>query len=487
MSERSRPWRGRTILVAAFAALALGAMACGCLWDRDDDARGSFCAQANTSTVEYCVDASEGPGSAWREAEKSGALPIQMWALRLNSVMAEDLAASEAELTAWFDNLDRAVAYVRDEEKNAESLRATLNGELRRLLRNFSDYQKKLLEEEPVRAADNFTQAMTDKASAEKEPLAGRIAADKQEMAVVQAIFDQARSDAAPLRSRYAAAAVRFAAYRATEAAETAAYVALSEQASRSDIEGLDGAERAVLAAAREASRAPNELAAEVMTLSAELQAFAVSFEETIAPHEEVLATHGAVVPDMTSGALRSLGAMLGYAQRRVARSDATATGLLSGVALRRQALELRQADEGAREAIARSRIRKASEVFGEGARARAAALSAAPPVSEKVGLPLLAERCGELLALVQMRPLCEAAGASWREAGCAALRGRFDAAEAELRTGLPRAIAAGLAALREKGMAAAALDAAQARLDAGDVKGAAIAYDAAVRGAEGT
>ncbi|WP_441290170.1 hypothetical protein ACSRUE_05945 [Sorangium sp. KYC3313] len=85
------------------------------------------------------------------------------------------------------------------------------------------------------------------------------------------------------------------------------------------------------------------------------------------------------------------------------------------------------------------------------------------------------------------MRPLCEVASSSWREAGCAALRGRFDAAEAELRTGLPEKIAAGLAALREKGMAAAELDAAQARLDAGDVKGAAIAYDAAVRGAEGT
>jgi hypothetical protein len=223
------------------------------------------------------------------------------------------------------------------------------------------------------------------------------------------------------------------------------------------------------------------------MTLSAELQAFAVSFEEEIAPHREVLATHGAVVPDMTSGALRSLSAMLGYAQRRVARSDATATALLGGIALRRQALVALEADEGAREASARSRSRKASEAFSEGARARAAALSAAPPVSEKLGLPLLAERCGELLALVQLRPLCEATSSSWREAGCAVLRGRFDAAEAELRTGLPQKIAAGLAALREQGMAAAELDAAQARLDAGDVKGAAMAYDAAVRGAEGT
>ncbi|AUX33487.1 MULTISPECIES: hypothetical protein [Sorangium] len=482
---RRRTRRCAAIVVAAVAALALGATACGCLWPREDYAPGMFCAQANTSVVEHCVDASEGPGSAWSKAEQDGELPIFMWARPPFSV-PDAFVASEGELRAWFDNLDRAVAYVRDEQKHAESLRATLRGELLGLLLTYRRHQKQILEEEPVRAVDNFTRAMTDKARAEEEPLAAALAADKQAMAVVQVVFDGARSDAAPLVSRYAAVAARFAGYRATEATETAAYAALSKQASRLDPDGLDGAEQAVLAAAREASRAANELAAEIMTLSAELQALAVSFEEAIAPHREVLATHGAVVPDMTSGALRSLGAMLGYTWRRVARSDATATALLGGIALRRQALRVVQGDHGAREAIARSRSRRASERFREGARARAAALSAAPPVSDKLGLPLLADRCGELLALVQMRPLCEATGASWREAGCAELRGRFDVAEEELRTGLPRKIAAGLAALREKGMAAAALDAAQARLDAGDVKGAAIAYDAAVRGAEG-
>ncbi|WP_437569031.1 hypothetical protein [Sorangium sp. So ce542] len=479
--------RRKAILVAAVASVALGAAGSACLWGREEHAPGRFCAQSNTSVVEHCVDASEGPGTAWREAEADGELPIQMWAVEPSGAMLDDLAANAAALRAWFDNIDRAVAYVRDEQKNAESLRATLHGRLLGLLLKSGQRQQAILEEEPVRAADNFRRAMTDKASAEEEPLVAALAADKQAMAVVQAIFEQARSDAAPLRSRYAGVAALFATYRATEAAETAAYAALSEQASRSDIDGLDGAEQTVLAAAREASRAPNELAAEILTLSAELQALAVSFEEAIAPHREFLATHGAVAPDMTSGALRSLSAMLGYAQRRVARSDATATALIGGIALRRQALHVLQADEGAREAIARSRMERASEVFGEGARARVGALSAAPPVSEKLGLPLLAERCGVLVALVQMRPLCEATGASWREAGCAALRGRFDAAEAELRTGLPRKIAAGLAALREKGMAAAALDRAQARLDAGDVKGAALAYDAAVRGAEGT
>ncbi|XXY53732.1 hypothetical protein WME91_21600 [Sorangium sp. So ce269] len=483
---RRRTRRRAVILVAAVAALGLGAMESGCLWERGDDSLGSFCA-APSGGEEHCVGANLGPGVAWSKAEKGGALPIEMWATWPSDMTLDELVASPYWVGAWSGHLEEAVDYVRDDAKNAESLRATLAGRLRGLLSEVRYHQKEILEGEPVGAADNFEKAMTDKASAEREPLVAALAADKQAMVVVQAVFDRARDDAEPLQSLYAGAAERFAAYRATEAAETAAYAALSEQASRSDIDGLDGAEQAVLAAAREASRAPNELAAEVMALSAELQAFAVAFEEAIAPHEEFLATHGAVTPDMTSGALRSLSAMLGYAQRRVARSDATATALLGGIAMRRQALLVLQADEGAREAIARSRLRKASEVFGEGARARAAALSAAPPVSARLGLPLLAARCGELAALVQLRPLCEASEASWREAGCAALRGRFDAAEAELRTGLPRKIAAGLAVLREKGMAAAALDAAQARLDAGDVKGAAIAYDAAVRGAEGT
>ncbi|WP_438019294.1 hypothetical protein WMF18_09575 [Sorangium sp. So ce315] len=390
---RRRTTRRPAVVMAAVAALALGATAAGCLWPHEDYAPGMFCAKANTGGVEHCVDASEGPGSAWSKAEEDGELPIQVWAVEPNRFRFGDVAESEAKLRAWFDNVDRAVAYVRDEEKHAESLRATLSGELLRLLLLVRRGQEASLEKEPARAAENFTRAMTDKASAEEEPLAAALAADKQALAAATAVFEQARDEAAPLVSRYAAVAARFADYRATEAAEAAAYVELSAEASRSGVDGLDGVEEAVLTAAREASRAPNELAAEIMTLSAELQALAVSFEEAIAPHREVLATHGAVVPDMTSGALRSLGAMLGYAQRRVARSDATATALLGGIALRRQALRVLQGDEGAREAMARSRSERASERFREGARARAAALSSAPPVSEKLGLPLLAAR----------------------------------------------------------------------------------------------
>ncbi|WP_148314400.1 hypothetical protein [Sorangium cellulosum] len=204
--------RRKAILVAAVAAVALGAAGSGCLWGREEHAPGRFCAQSNTSVIEHCVDASEGPSTAWREAEGDGELPIQMWAVEPSGAMLDDLAADAAALRAWFDNIDRAVAYVRDEQKNAESLRATLHGRLLGLLLKSRQRQEAILEEEPVRAADNFRQAMTDKASAEEEPLVAALAADKQAMAVVRAVFEQARSDAAPLRSRYAGVAARFAA-----------------------------------------------------------------------------------------------------------------------------------------------------------------------------------------------------------------------------------------------------------------------------------
>ncbi|HTN87868.1 MAG TPA: hypothetical protein VL242_29515, partial [Sorangium sp.] len=308
---RRRTRRRAVTLAGALAALALGVTVAGCLWERGDDALGSFCA-APAGGEEHCVGANLGPGSAWSKAEKDGALPIEMWATWPNDNTLDEIVASGTSLDVWFRHVDEAVEYVRDDARNAESLRATLAGKLASLLDEATQRQRALLSQAPADAAGNFKAAMIDKASVEEEPLAAALAADKQAMAVVQAVFDQARSDAAPLRSRYTGAAARFAAYRATEAAETAAYAALSAEASRSGIDGLDGVEQAVLAAAREASRSPNELAAEVMALAAELQALAVSFEEAIAPHEELLATHGAVVPDMTSGALRSLSAMLG-------------------------------------------------------------------------------------------------------------------------------------------------------------------------------
>ena len=57
---------------------------------------------------------------------------------------------------------------------------------------------------------------------------------------------------------------------------------------------------------------------------------------------------------------------------------------------------------------------------------------------------------------------------------------------ETHLATTLPLLITTGLATMAAKGVEATQLDAVKTRLDAGDVKGAAILYDAAVRGTEG-
>jgi hypothetical protein len=66
-------------------------------------------------------------------------------------------------------------------------------------------------------------------------------------------------------------------------------------------------------------------------------------------------------------------------------------------------------------------------------------------------------------------------------------LRKRFSAAATERKTTLPALITTGIATMHAKGVDPQLLDAAQSKLDSGDVKGAAILYDAAVRATEGT
>ncbi|WP_437804923.1 hypothetical protein [Sorangium sp. So ce1078] len=198
------------VLVAAAAALTLGAGSPGCLWERSDDALGSFCAApAGADGEEYCVGANLSPGAAWSQAEVHGDLPIEMWTELPRDVAMSELAGSEDTLTIWLGNVDKVVSYVRDEKRNAESYGATLAGKLRFLLEYAESQQISLLQEEPIRAADRFTEAMTEKANAEKYPMVAALAADKQVMAAAQAVFAQARDEAAPLQAAYASAVAR--------------------------------------------------------------------------------------------------------------------------------------------------------------------------------------------------------------------------------------------------------------------------------------
>jgi hypothetical protein len=435
----------------------------------------------------YCVPAKEGPASAWREAEAEGSPPpIEMWADLPAEMTRDDLVKSEQNLLRWFATIDKVVEYVRDERRDAESYKWSMQGHLGIMLENARDRQKELLLEEPVDAMGSFKAALTEKASVEKDPLVATIANDKQSMGAVQEVFEKVKVDAGPFAAQYARLVKDFSAYCATEAAETEGYKTLAADASKAGIDGLDGIEQAVLTAALSASAKPNDLMLSGMQLSAQIQQFELASQEAIKPHSDFMATHGAALPDMTSTALRSINAMLGYVQRRVARSDATATSIVMGIGMRRKALEMLAASPAVRAYVADANLQKAESVFSETSKARVNAIQGLPPVSAKLGLPFLGKRYDELTRLVQMQPLCAPGSASWRGAGCVALKDKFEGAAIYLKTTLPAQLSTGLAAMKAAGVDAALLDAAKAKLDAGDIKAAAVLHDAALRSAEG-
>jgi hypothetical protein len=434
------------------------------------------------------VPAEEGPASAWDEAMASGSLPVAMWVEPSGGMTLDDLVSSVNNLGRWFATIDKVIEYVRDTQGNAESYKVTMDGKLGALLRKARDRQIELLSKTPADAAGSFKDAVIEKASAEKDPLLAAIASDKQAMGAVHEVFEEAKADLGPLATKYAIIAKDFSAYRATEAAETAGYEKLAADASKAALDDLDGIEQAIVAAALDASAKPGQLTLAAMKLSAQIQQFELATQEAIEPHAEFMATHGAALPDMTSAALRSLNAMLGYMQRRVARSDATATGLILGVGMRRKALEmLAGASQAARAQVADAKLQRAGAVFSDASKARVQAIKGAPPLCAKLGLPYLAKRYDELTKLLQMQPLCDPASSSWREAGCASLRDNFDGAATDLKTTLPAQLLTGIVAMKAAGVDAALLDAAKAKLDAGDVKAAAVLHDAALRSTEGS
>jgi hypothetical protein len=475
--------------LAVLAALALGALVPGCSpkpkSEPDGRPTGLLCA-ASVGGANFCVSASEGPAAAWDKAAQ-GTMPIQTWAEPLPGVTIDDLVESEDRLRDWFTNIDTVLTYVRDTQKNAESYKASMEGNLGVLLKQSKDRQAELLAAKPVDALANFKQAVSDKASAEKSPIVATIADDKQSMIAVQAVFDQSKLDVAPLSSAFTAVAAQFVAYRGTEASETSTYTTLAQQASQSTLATLPDVEQAILLAGQDASAKPGELSSKVLTLSAQLQAFEVASQASISPHLDFLATHGAALPDMTSSAMRSLNAMLGYIQQRIARSDATATSLLGGTAARYQALVVLSTGPIMSAKVAQKKFLAASQAFADASTARVLLFSATPPKSAVMSLPYLARRYDVLTAFLQLAPLCDPASSSWREAGCVSLRNHFGAAATEHKTTLPTLIATGIATMSAKGVDAPLLDAAKAKLDSGDIKSAAILYDAAVRATEGT
>ncbi len=249
----------------------------------------------------------------------------------------------------------------------------------------------------------------------------------------------------------------------------------------------LDEMEQAILETAQATSAAPQDFVLRAMKLAAQIQQFEITSQEALAPHADFMVTHGAANPDMTSAAMRSINAMMGYVERRMARSDRAAISLLFGVVMRRQALVLLGESQPVRDQVAEARITKAEATFHESAEAQVLIFEKAPPQGVKLSLPYLAKRYDEVTAFLQMRPLCELPSSSWREAGCAAMRPHFKGAATFRATTFPGLIQTGLSTMKAQGVGSGLLDAAGAKLAAGDVKGAAVLHDAALRGAEGT
>jgi hypothetical protein len=411
-------------------------------------------------------------------------------------VEAADNACAQVE-TQWAFERDKLLAeiklkWVKERKKlHAEitklSYHASLSGKLGEKLRHARRVQQEVVNEKSVDPKGRVEQALLDKAAKETDPLKAELTADKQTMGDVQAIVDQAKVDAAPFASQYKTLVEDFVAYRATEAAETLLYTKWSHEVSGAGLDELDAVEDHIVEAAHAASAKPNELLVAGMKLSAQILQFETTSREALSPHADFMVGHGARMPDMSSGALRSIHAMLGYAQQRVARSDATAKGLLLGAEMRRRALHLlATAPSPVRATTANALLANASTKFENVAHVRVDAV-ATTSMSSNLGLPYLAKRYDEFAALLEMVPLCNATSSSWREAGCASMRPKFKDATTYLKVTLPAEISQGLEVLKNKGIDPVVIEKVQQKLKAGDIKGAALAHDALLQSTEGT
>jgi hypothetical protein len=465
---------------------ALGLGVPGCLWFGNDENEGRICASPIEGGT-YCVAANSGPSVAWDKAKANGTEPIQMWAEWPDNVDLRDVVSSPNLLNAWLDDVVNVTNYLRVTRGNAESYYASLSGILGENLLRARIVQEDIIAEKAVDPQGRVAQALLDKAAKETDPLKAKITADKQTMNDVKTIVDQAKVDSAPFASQYKTLVDDFVAYRATEGAETLLYTKWSHEVSGAGLDDLDAVENNIVEAAHAASAKPNELLVAGMKLSAQILQFETTAREALSPHADFMVGHGARVPDMSSGALRSIHAMLGYAQQRVARSDATAKGLLLGAEMRRRALQLlATAPSPVRATTANALLANASTKFENAAHVRVDAV-ATTSMSNNLGLPYLAKRYDEFAALSQMAPLCNATSSSWREAGCASMRPKFKDATQYLKVTLPAEISQGLEVMKNKGADPVVIEKVQQKLKAGDIKGAALAHDALLSSLEGT
>lgn len=465
---------------------SIGLAVPGCFLFGPDEPSARICASP-IEGGEYCVPSSYGPDAAWNDAKAAGTEPIQMWAVWPENRELKDVVASPIWMARWLDDVQTVMDYLRVTQGNAESYRASLSGRLGDDLRRARWMQNEIMGATSTDPQSYVASVLIERGGDDIVPLRIEIAMDKQTMGEVQAIWEQAQMDAGPFAAQYKALVDDFETYRATEAKETLAYTQWSNEVSGAGLAELEPLEIGIVDLAHTASAKPNELLVAGMKLAAQILQLETDSRESMAPHSDFMMAHGAPVPDMSSGALRSIQAMLGYAQQRVSRSDATAKSLLQGLAVRRSALQLlTNVSSPVRATMANAMLAKASTSFEQAALVRVDAMASAAH-SSQMGLPYLAQRYDENASLLQMAPLCNGTSSSWREAGCVSLRPKFKDAAKYVKVTLPALISQGLAVMKNQGVDAVMIQKVQQRLNAGDIKGAALAHDELLRSTEGT
>ena len=480
-------------------ALCLLAAACGTQGDTSREPIGSvnqadltssqFCAQGvGKSDAQICVADTQAPSVVWAQAiAKKHTLPIQMW-VPYPDPNLDAFVANKQEMDAWFADIKKLTSFIST--GNAESYDASLKGKLGDLVKQAKTRQDQLIASPPANPApaiQSFKDALSAQAAKTTGPVGVAIANDKQSIAAVTAIVGDAATTVKGFQKPFADMVARFNAYRSTEAGEIASYTKYSQDGASSTLDTMPAVQDEIIQLNQTVSGPPDQFIVDAMRLRALIAAEAARYQAQLAPYADYLARTGTRRPDLTSGATRSLDNMVAYVQGRRDRNDALATQLLDQLSLRRQALIQVATSQATQATTAQAELLAASGAFLDNATQKTTTLWAAPAKSTKLKLPYLAARYDAFTAFMQLQSLC-ATGVTgtWRESGCNALNQQFPSAQTYLQKTIPGLIKIGVMLMSGKGPSAATLSDITAKLNAGNVKGAAVAYDEAVQVSDG-
>ena len=448
------------------------------------DRPGQICAQA-MSGPPHCIPADTNPSKAWDMAAGSGPLPIKMWA-PYTKPSADAMAEDPKALEEWLALNNKAIAYVRDVQKNAESYHATLGGPALALLKDVQTRQQQLIREREE-TAKNVGAKFEDALGRQVGPMTTEQVEDQAMLREIESDLERVNAVAVEFQSMFDRIASEFRQYRETESAVAVRWSDIANAASEADLKAL----APLLVQAHDVSlaegRYPNNIVLEATRLIAMLRQAAdhrtLPFNEK--RYREFIAKKGIKEPDFLSKPVRSLEKMIAYCERRRDANHEISRKIFDGIDARSQALVALQADAQTRETIARAKTARASAEFLDNVSERITKVGQSSEVSRKLKLPFLRPLYEQADDFVSFAPICAFPTEGWRQAGCLSFNRHFAGAQSKRDVIVPAILKAGLARLEADGADPRILADARKRLAAGDIFGAVNAHDEALRASD--